>query len=876
MMSTLVAHAHLPAKVLTYEDSVYQSLRQDQRLAKLLVLPISNFDSVSKNSQIQALASQTALGGVVIKSGSKASIDRWINTVKKRPLTQRPFVALELAQFFTSPFTDGDSYPLQNQMELLTDTAAVEDIGYLIGKEIKDTGFDAVVLAAKVNEADWWAPYYLQGMRAAGVVMLTDQTARYQWREISYPLVFASQVVATETNGLLWDVKTRKDKGFDGVVVTRPDYAASVSPDFYFDELIKGADMVYLPENYARLAELTHYLTEEKPLKKKMLKEKARQVIALKRNLYEKNTNTVEQRVIDVEEIERKALFNSVVLLENKQRIFPLVNLERYHFASLSGNELHDEIFRDYLSRYASVAHYDFQYMSDRGQQAVQTLQHFDVVFANISSLDLQLDGSVLDILEQIDQHSDVVIVYNGPKSELEKLEKFNTVLWSPQNSRGYAHLMPQTVFGARPIAGRLIVAAQDGGWEQQGEFVPAMGRLRYGDVEALGVDVSKLRQIDIMVKDAIEMGAFPGCQVFMAKNGTVVYNKSFGFQTYDSMVHVNNETIYDIASVTKVAATVPSLMFLHDWGKVTLDDSLGVLPIYHQSDKAGLKVKDLLMHRSGLRSYLPFWQHAEVGPEGDDFRFKLPSRRRRRKIHTTTVVNWADSISYWIAGSKYNSLMKPDGKYDYLYSDLGFMALSNLAEFKLNQPINEFLEQNLFMPLGMAATGYAPLCRFPIDRISPTEQDDHLRNSLVWGQVHDRNAALLGGVAGHAGLFSTAADLGKYMQMQLQNGYYGGYRFFTDSTTALFTQKQEVDYRRSLGWDKPDKEVENASKYASDKAFGHSGFTGTIVWADPEYELVYVFLSNRVYPDAGNNKLIQNNIRTRIHDIMYESFLGR
>jgi beta-N-acetylhexosaminidase len=376
------------------------------------------------------------------------------------------------------------------------------------------------------------------------------------------------------------------------------------------------------------------------------------------------------------------------------------------------------------------------------------------------------------------------------------------------------------------------------------------------------------------VVRDAIQLESFPGCQVFMAKNGKVIYNKSFGYLTYDSLMAVENQTIYDIASITKVVATVPSLMFLDEWNKISLSDSISLhISDYKGTDKAGLKIQDLLAHQSGLKSYYPFWRNAEEDPDGDDFRLKLPSRRRSK--YKTLAVNWEDSIQNWIISSKFNSLREDEGGYGYLYSDLGFMSLKNLTESKLNQSFDVFLDQNLYGPLGMNSTGFTPLCRWPIDIIAPTEEDFYLRNRLVWGKVHDRNAALLNGVSGHAGLFSNASDLGKYMQMHLQDGYYGGRNYFSKETIQKFTSRPEGSERRALGWDRPDVIVGNASKYASKKAFGHSGFTGTIVWADPEYELVYVFLSNRVYPDAGNNKLIQSNIRTRIHDIMYESFLN-
>ena len=211
---------------------------------------------------------------------------------------------------------------------------------------------------------------------------------------------------------------------------------------------------------------------------------------------------------------------------------------------------------------------------------------------------------------------------------------------------------------------------------------------------------------------------------------------------------------------------------------------------------------------------------------------------------------------------------------YDYKYSDMGYYLLQKLIENVLNQPMDQFLQQNFYDPMGLTTMSYLPLCRFPLSRVAPTERDDYFRNTLVYGMVHDQGAALCGGVAGHAGLFSSAIDLAKMMQMHLQDGAYGGTRFFQSGTIEKFTEQQYHSNRRGLGWDKPEKGEWNGptSEFASGKTFGHTGFTGTAVWADPEFNLIYVFLSNRIYPDANNTKLIKTNIRTRIQDLIYEA----
>ncbi len=864
---------------LSYEDSVYISLNKKERISKLLVLPISDFYKSKDLERAHSIISKQHVGGVIINNGNKEEVKSWIQKLKTNAFPQRPFVALNLPDLLTFPLDGGIDLPTKAKTELLSDDDVMMDLGYLIGDQIREVGFDMVILDPIQTKADWWISKYLMGLKSAGITIVAGSTddlsldSKLQVGQVEYAGVFVSKLDTTVFGSEPFSLEKRKEKGYSGLVLGAPIYERNTSGLLCLQTLEQGADMVVLPENIELTLDVLHSLYSSKPPKNKILKEKGKQVIGFKRKLNILNRVERVYRDIDLESLNEKAQFGSVVLLKNESGIFPIRHLDKYHFASISGNTTGDNVFRKYMDHYTSVAHYDFGFVEGNPQKSIQTLNHFDVVLANITSLNLEQSDGTLDYLKKINEKSHVVVIFSGDKKYLEKLLDFETILWTPKNEDHYLHLIPQNIFGAREISGRLHLLSEEDSVMIMGESIPEIGRFKYGNIADLQINTDELFKIDILVKDAIEMGAFPGCQVFMAKNGTVVYNKSFGHQTYDSTDRVDNETIYDIASITKVAATVPSIMFLADKGKISLEDSLGCyMEEFAISDKSGLKLTDLLTHQSGLKSYLPFWRHAEFDPEGDDFRFKLPSRRRYK--YKTLAINWTDSIQSWIVASGFNSLKKDSGGYEYLYSDLGFMVLKDLAENQLNQPLDEFLSQNLFDPMGMSSTGFVPLCRFPIDRISPTEKDDYLRNGLVWGDVHDRNAALLGGVSGHAGLFSNASDMGKYMQMLLQKGYYGGSSYFSENTVEKFIEKREDSNRRALGWDKPDTTVENSSKYASERAFGHSGFTGTIVWADPEYDLVYVFLSNRVYPDAQNNKLIQNNIRTRIHDIMYESFL--
>lgn len=832
----------------SFIDSTFSSLTKKERLSKLMILPISDFNNAHDLKIAEGIIGSQKLGGVILENGERSEVKKWVDQFRKKHLWTRPFVALKFDSLLEAPFNGMGEFPPKSQIELLSSDALLMDLGYLMGSRIREVGVDMILVDSNVANLNFLKTNYLKGIKASGVTIA--------FRVVD-PINQSVSLMLKDGESTLSIVETE----------------SQITTSQIVGQLGEGADMLLLPKDIQKTMSLYDSLYHAKPPKKKVLKTMHANVIHFKRALSHLNNRLVLKQKLDTESVFLETLLGSVALLRNEKDIFPIRNLDQFNFSSLSNKDQIDQTFRNYLDKYAQVAHYDFEYFLADQERGVRILNHFDIVFAKISSDELNDSDGLIERLERVNEKSEVVVIYTGDKKNLRMLDNFSTVLFAPENTINFSKLITQNIFGAREISGRILGFTSPDTLRVMRHFIPSIGRLSYDLKENRDVNQDRLFEIDILVRDAIQLKSFPGCQVFMAKNGKVIYNKSFGYLTYDSIMAVEEQTVYDVASITKVVATVPSLMFLNEWNKVSVSDSISLhISDYKGTDKAGLKIQDLLAHQSGLKSYYPFWRNAEEDPEGDDFRLKLP--RRRRYKYKSLVVDWEDSIQNWIISSKFNSLKEDVGGYGYLYSDLGFMSLKNLTESKLNQSIDVFLDQNLYGPLGMNSTGFKPLCRWPIDIIAPTEDDVYWRNGLVWGKVHDRNAALLDGVSGHAGLFSNASDLGKYMQMHLQDGYYGGRNYFSKETIQKFTSRPEGSERRALGWDRPDIAVENASKYASEKAFGHSGFTGTIVWADPEYDLVYVFLSNRVYPDAGNNKLIQSNIRTKIHDIMYESFL--
>lgn len=382
---------------------------------------------------------------------------------------------------------------------------------------------------------------------------------------------------------------------------------------------------------------------------------------------------------------------------------------------------------------------------------------------------------------------------------------------------------------------------------------------------------------VDAIVQEGLDKRAYPGAVVLAVQNGVIRYHKAFGNYTFDSSSHpVTLESIYDLASVTKTSATAVSVMKLYEQGKLDLDKTLGdYLPVMAGTDKAPLKIKDVLLHQAGLNPYISFYKETVdtatsqassqfYRSEPDSF-FTIPVARSvwlRR--------DWNDTMLKRIAESK----LGPKGKY--VYSDNDFILLGKIVEAITGLPLDQYVQKTFYGPMGMASTGFKPWLRFKSEGIVPTEEDNYFRKQVLQGYVHDEGAAMFGGVSGHAGLFSNAYDLSMLYQMLLNGGTFNGERYLHKETIDLFTAYHSKDSRRGYGFDKPEKD--NATRkepypsaLASPQTFGHTGFTGTCVWVDPKADLVYVFLSNRVYNTRANNLLGQLNIRGRVQDAIYK-----
>ncbi|WP_305981769.1 glycoside hydrolase family 3 N-terminal domain-containing protein [Roseivirga thermotolerans] len=572
----------------------------------------------------------------------------------------------------------------------------------------------------------------------------------------------------------------------------------------------------------------------------------------------------------------------AITVVDNSDLLIPTISVDKKSFASISIGETNADVFQNMLNRYTKVTPLSFDSLSNQALDSAAQFSQVIIAYQGITNSPRNqhgVDTQTVEWIKALQKKTNVIVVVMGNAYSLQYFEGVKNLICTYENNDITQQVTPQIIFGALRAEGKLPITAGSSFKAGTGIETLTTGRLSYGLPEEAGMSWDSLRKIDGLIEQAIKNKATPGAQLLIARKGKVVYEKQYGFQTYNEERPVDQHTIYDIASVTKVAATTQILMRLYDEKKLDINKPLGYyLKELKGTNKEGLIIRDVLAHQAGLKPYIPFWEKTVTKGQLNTDYFtdaRGPSHNYRIQEHNLPV-SLNDSIWKWTVESSLRELPKKKKKYDYLYSDLGYTLIFRLVEKLIDEPVEDYLMREFYAPLGMSRTMYQPRSKGYYKDVAPTEVDSYFRNTIVCGDVHDQNATLMGGIAGHAGLFSTANDLAILLQMNLQMGYYAGKKYFEPWTIPIFSTPQSVENRRGMGWDKPITGTEEGptSKFASASTFGHTGFTGAAIWADPAEELVFVFLCNRTYPDSSNFKLIEENIRTRIQDMVYQSIL--
>lgn len=530
------------------------------------------------------------------------------------------------------------------------------------------------------------------------------------------------------------------------------------------------------------------------------------------------------------------------------------------------------------ISRSADIDCYHAYSVEEAMNRYSELKTMYDLIITSVHSNNPASSSGHLSGLKKwsnsISGRASILLIAGNAKAikELDQLD-FDAVLISQENHPYALDRLGELVMGCLPSNSDLSVTLTDKWKRGYGVKLPWAGRLSLSDPSVLGISSEKLREIDQIVNNGIENKAFPGCQVLVAVKGKVIYRRNFGYQTYDTLLQVKDNTIYDVASVTKVVSSTASVMRLQSQGQFDLNNSLGdYLSFVDSTRYEGMVIREMMAHQAGLYPWIPFYIKTMSGGIHDSTIYS-PFKTDKFSSRVSTGL-WIDP-SY--EGTMYEKILStPLGKKSYKYSDLGYYFLKKIIEDKSGLKQDQYVSETFYKPMGLQTIGYNPLDRFKLDRIPPTEDDKIFRKELVHGYVHDQGTAMLGGVGGHAGIFSNSWDLAAVMQMFLNGGKYGA-EFISEDVVNEFTGCQFCPAnRRGAGFDKPVRSLKGGPTcgLVSLDSFGHSGFTGTFVWADPKYDINYVFLSNRVYPDAENWKIVSMNIRSDIQRVIYEAVL--
>ena len=578
----------------------------------------------------------------------------------------------------------------------------------------------------------------------------------------------------------------------------------------------------------------------------------------------------------------QKLMENAVTLVQNKNEILPLKNLELHKIAYVTMGNADATPFIKTLNKYSKVD----PVSADNLDELISALSQYNTVIVGLHTSNAnpwksyQFTDKELVWLYEIARTNTVILnVFSKPYAlnDLKSIANFESIVMAYQNSPIAQQTAAQIIFGAHPAKGKLPVSCGSSFKAGDGIITKAIDRLTYGLPESVGIDSRRLHKIDSITSYAISEKMTPGIQLLVARKGKVIYENYFGYHTYKNTNKVKFDDLYDVASLTKILATLPLLMELVDAGVIGLQSTLGeLLPAYQNTNKESITVQEMLSHFAQLKPWIPFYistlDSITQKPNAKFYR-KNKSNKFSIKVNERMYLrtDFRDSIQNRII----NSDLLEEKKYR--YSDLPYYILKSILENHYDQSLDALVQQHFYKSMGANFSTYKPLEKFNKNQLVPTEKDDYFRYDTVQGFVHDMGAAMQGGVGGHAGLFSNANDVAKLMQMYLQKGTYGGKQYFSSNTFEAFNTCHYCDQenRRGIGFDKPQLEDEGPTcGCLSMTSFGHSGFTGTYAWADPEEEIVYVFLANRTYPDSDSNRLLKENIRTEIQRLIYESII--
>ncbi|MVM40090.1 serine hydrolase [Spirosoma sp. HMF3257] len=696
----------------------------------------------------------------------------------------------------------------------------------------------------------------------------------------------------------------KKELGFRGLVFTDALNMGGISrspkaTDVNLQALIAGNDILLYPENVREAATNILNAVQQGVISQEFIDEKVKKILRAKywAGLHHyKPINlgglSAELNSPEAQLLKQELCEQSVTVANNQNNLLPLNRLDTLRLASIAIGAEPGNVFQKTLNQYAPFQTVAFPEKPLSEADLTNMLAHVSdantvvVSFHRMSESAARRFGITkpsLDLITRLKQRGTKVIVtaFGSPYS-LPNFVGADALVCAYQDIDDMQRVVAQVLFGGLGAKGMLPVSTSGDMKVGMGLSTNPEGRLSAGTPESVGMKSAVLNQIDAIAQNAVKNHVVPGCEILVARKGKIVYSKNFGALTYAAGAEkVTDETLYDLASLTKVLATLQSVMVLYDRKQIDLAQKASFyLPELRNTNKQNITLQDLLWHQSGMVSYYPTtWDRTRLPGGGLKAQYYSATQD---SLHTLQIAPtlWGvpalkDSVWKWVVQSPMSRKTDESGKPAYVYSDLNFLTLQKIVERVSKQPLDKFVTENVYKPLGLHQLGFTPLQRLPHPQCAPTEQDTYYRNQLLVGTVHDQMAAVQGGISGHAGLFGNAHDIATLLQMNLQKGVYGDQRVLNPMTVPYFTQTLSNRSFRALGWDKPNPESSGSvymAPKASPRSFGHTGFTGNVVWVDPDEELVFVFLSNRIYPTAGNNSINTTKLRRRIHEVIYSA----
>lgn len=723
-----------------------------------------------------------------------------------------------------------------------------------------------------------WLPYRQGRLIGASSIMVGH---------ISVPSLDESGLPASISPKIIQEI-LREELKFEGLIISDALNMKALTKQYGDVEIVKrayiaGNDILLYPSMIKESIEAIKLAVESGEITEEEVNAKALRVLRAK-YFVQDIEGTIQHPVLTKEQIEYAKIQvyeKALTVVQNKDDVLPIHDASGKSLViNVGGN---GDAFVEAIRFYVEPEIYSSKSATDVLKKYKSAFKDYKHIFINL------IAPSVLpknhfsypigwaELLENIPSDPNVYVsVFGNPYGLKEGLNatSLDALILAYQNSNIGQNRAAQLIFGGFQSTGKLPVTLGLKLQEGKGIETNAPIRLKFTVPIELGLTKADFYKIDSIVNNGIKEKAFPGAQVVIAKDGRVVYQKSFGYHTYENKLAVNNHTLYDLASITKIVSSTASLMYLKDIGKVSMDNTLGTyLRETNPTPYKNLNLREILTHQAGLSPWIPFYTKTLVNNRPDTLLYaKKPNGTKTAQVTPNLYLeeSYEDSMIRQILKTPLRRSKS------YRYSDLGYYFIKRVIEDKTEQKLEDFTSQHFYAPMGLPSLGYHPLEKFDISEITPTEEDRYFRYQKVQGTVHDMGAAMQNGVGGHAGLFSNATDLAGFMQMFLNEGEYGGKRYLSKSTVKTFTSCQFCpNNRRGMGFDKPVVSGNNGptTPEASSESFGHTGFTGTIAWADPKYNVNYVFLSNRTYPDAENRKITTMNIRTDIQKVIYDIF---